>query len=368
MNSMKSFFKKTAFFVVFCLLAFSCNKDDGGEKDNGKDSLIVKWEDIYEDIYFLGFPVGQENKTPYYYNNNQAYPLEYNNLNASVMLSDIVVASGDVYVTGNRNKDLSAIYSPVKALLWKNGEQLELHTPENTQEEATAVFVSGNDVYVSGSYVPADGGKRIGAVWKNGDPFMITNGNKETKFEDLFVSGDDIYAVGYEKEQGEVVARYWKNGNAVTLSEMGITTYAKSIVVDGADVYTLGYTDDVVERNLKLWKNNSITNLIIGESVVRGGKVVVENGHNYVCGYEQVGNKYEPRLFIDGAIKLLDDTNSGHTYATDLQVYHGNTLVLGRMQLNNSVRKPVLWLNGQMVNLQDLENEVSITAFDITPF
>lgn len=162
---------------------------------------------------------------------------------------------------------------------------------------------------------------------------------------------------------------YWKNGKAVTLSTEDVTTYAKSIAVDGADIYILGYVDNLSTegRSLKLWKNGKADKLISGRSVIRGGKVVVDKGDVYACGYEQVGSKYEPRFFKNSVQQPLDDFNSGHTYAVDLQVNQGNTLVLGSMNADQSV-KSVLWMNGQPVNLYDLENDISLLGFDIVPF
>src|SRR5690606_27480268 len=167
----------------------------------------------------------------------------------------------------------------------------------------------------------------------NGDAFMATDGKESTTFADLFVSGDDVYTAGHENTQGGIISKYWKNGKSVTLSTADVTTYAKSIAVDGADIYVLGYVDNLstVGRSLTLWKNGKADKLISGRSVIRGGKVVIENGDVYACGYEQVGSKYEPRLFKDGVMEPLEDKNSGHTYALDLKVYNGNVLVLGRI-------------------------------------
>src|SRR5690606_30047570 len=339
----------------------SCKKSGEDDKDEIEERKIVDWGDVY----FIGFSSENNTGIPSYYRNNKPFPLE---LGAGVQVNpaDITVASGNVYVVGTENRGQSGSDQVTKALLWKNGKRLELRTPETKYEEATAVFVSGEDVYVAGSYVPADGEKRIGVVWKNGDPVIVTDGKESTTFADLFVSGDDIYIVGHENTQGGIISKYWKNEKAVKLSTEDVITYAKSIVVDGADIYVLGYVDNLSTegRSLKLWKNGRAEKLISGRSVIRGGKVVVENGHTYACGYEQVGSKYEPRLFKDGVMEPLEDKNSGHTYALDLKVYNGNVLVLGRIDSESAIES-ILWVNGVPGNIGTLGVQASLVAFDV---
>lgn len=347
--------------IISALLFQSCKKDKHEDEEKDQHPIF----DLV-DVYFLGSEFDNEKRTSYYYYNEVAYPL-YGETDARVNPFDIVVASGDVYVTGSGNEDDSFSYKPIRALLWKNGELQELMTPETTREEAKAVFVHGDDVYVAGSYIPASGNKtRVGVIWKNGEPVVVSDGRETTFFEDVFVSGEDVFAVGYENIGGGIVSKYWKNGESVTLSSRETTTYANSIFVDGADVYIAGFADALSDRSLKLWKNGQASNLLSSKPVVRGGTVVVENGHTYVCGYEQVGSKYEPRLFKDGVMESLEDKNSGHTYALDLKVYNGNMLVLGRMESELAVES-ILWVNGIPANIGNIGAGKMFVAFDIVP-
>jgi len=360
----KGFIIAMYFILSVAFVFHSCKKNDDNDKDEVEERQIVDWGDVY----FIGFSLEGNTGIPRYYRNNKPFPLELST-GVQVNPTDIAVASGDVYVIGTENRGQTDADYATKALIWKNGKRSELRTPETIYEEATSVFVSGEDVYVAGSYVPTDGEKKIGVVWKNGDPFIVTDGKEITTFADVFVLGDDVYTAGHENVQGGIISKYWKNGKAVTLSTTDVTTYAKSMVVDGADVYVLGYVDNLstVGRSLTLWKNGKADKLISGRSVIRGGKVVIENGNVYACGFEQVGSKYEPRLFKDGVQQPLDDSNNGHTYAIDLQVSGGNALVLGNIE-SNPGRKSVLWVNGETVNLHGLENEIATVAFDIAPF
>lgn len=55
-------------------------------------------------------------------------------------------------------------------------------------------------------------------VWKNGVAFPVTDGTKETRASDIFVSGGDVYISGQEyipsAAVGTYIAKYWKNGQS----------------------------------------------------------------------------------------------------------------------------------------------------------
>ena len=80
----------------------------------------------------------------------------------------------------------------------------------------------------------------------------------------MFVSGNDVYAAGDNLFYG---ATYWKNGTPVYLSKNTITpsTYVRSIKMSGNDVYAAGYeidrTNPEVRYIPRLWKNGNIISL-----------------------------------------------------------------------------------------------------------
>ena len=145
----------------------------------------------------------------------------------------------DVYVAG---------YEEDAPMLWKNGEPTKL-SHNGTDAIATAVFVSGNDVYVAGLECVYDNGqdqedppRYVGVFWKNGVISRFTDlaGKAELEVNDLFVSGNDVYLVGQDKFGEKPTAMLWKNGIAEPLSDGSKFARAYSVFVSGNDVYVVG--------------------------------------------------------------------------------------------------------------------------------
>jgi serine/threonine protein kinase len=115
-----------------------------------------------------------------------------------------VIKVDNVYVVGVVDED---------ATLWKNGKMQRL-TDGTHASEANSVFVSGNDVYVVGwemkTYAVAQvsakyqSGVKIAKLWKNGVPHNLTDGTYSAEATSVFVSGNDVYVVGVGRESGFV--------------------------------------------------------------------------------------------------------------------------------------------------------------------
>ena len=99
---------------------------------------------------------------------------------------------------------------------------------------ATVVFISckkddykDRDVYIAGS----DG--HIATIWKNGVMQYLTDGNSETFATALYVSGNDVYVAGDKKStrNGARIAVVWKNGVEQNLTDGNYPSYAVSVFV-----------------------------------------------------------------------------------------------------------------------------------------
>src|SRR5450755_711383 len=135
-------------------------------------------------------------------------------------------AGPDVYVVGNLN-------GPG---YWKNGSFVNLFPDTLT---TTAIFVSGNDVYVAG--FDHKGPYRLAEYWKNSSLVKLNDSSESAIANGIFVSGSDVYVAGEEIGINVDKAVYWKNGSPVTLSEgFEKEAYANSIYVSGNDVYAAG--------------------------------------------------------------------------------------------------------------------------------
>lgn len=241
----------------------------------------------------------------------------------------------DVYVAGWERED---------PMLWKNGEPTKL--PQKDEGSvATAVFVSGNDVYVAGLECVYDGGqdqenpsRYVGAFWKNGVISRFTDlaGKADgIEINGLFVSGSDVYVVGQDKFGEEPVAMLWKNGIAETLSDGSKSAYAYSVFVSGNDVYVAGSYDGVA-----LWKNKILSKYTNGSH--SGARSVFVSGNDvYVVGYERRGSKVAAMLWTkrgeSGSWESKNLTDgSRDAYANSIYVIDNHIYIAGWEEKENS--------------------------------
>ena len=121
----------------------------------------------------------------------------------------IFVAGSDVYVTGYEGNAAGKSI----AKYWKNGNPTDL--ADDVGASATSLVVNGQDVYVGGHSIR--NGNTVGTVWKNGVPTFLTTGFSFVW--DIYVSGNDVYTTGSIRNTGPGIGfvSYWKNDTAAPL-------------------------------------------------------------------------------------------------------------------------------------------------------
>jgi len=233
----------------------------------------------------------------------------------------------DVFMAGSELKEDS--HMDYRATLWENGVSQRLTEKEHSQ--ATAVYVSDDDVYVAGMEGKFERKGSVGweiltwyaTLWKNGLPQRLSK--KESHVFDLYVSGDDVYIVGYENDQ----AMLWKNGVSQRIGGKG--SYAYSIYVSGNDVYVAGC--DGRDSRATLWKNGVAQPLsdqhsyatsvfVSGNDVYVVGTLEVAS-REYFDGTESIGRAV---LWKNGVHQPLSDQ---HSHATSVFVSGKNVYVTG---------------------------------------
>jgi len=202
-----------------------------GKNASYANSVFVAGNDVYI--------AGQENDNAVLWINGKAQILAKGIMKYPASAESVFVLGKDVYVAG-RDDGL--------ATLWKNGKAQILAVRDGSISGAGSVFVSGNDVYVAGyEFRPIDFETKkyvyVATLWKNGKPQSLTDGTKDAKAYSVFVSGNDVYVAGSEKNaQGFDVATLWKNGIAQRLTTK-VTKHgssAHSVFVKDNDVYVVG--------------------------------------------------------------------------------------------------------------------------------
>lgn len=250
----------------------------------------------------------------------------------------------DVYVAG---------YEEDAPMLWKNGEPTKL-SHKGLGGIATAVFVSGNDVYVAGLECVYDGGqdqndpsRYVGVFWKNGIISRFTDlaGKADLEVNDLFVSGSDVYLVGQDKFGAQPSAMLWKNGIADPLSDGSKFARASSVFVSGNDVYVVGR----VSKTATLWKNGVAEKLTDGSKFAQASSVFASGNDIYIVGTEERDSKRVVMLWTkrgeSGRWESKDITDgSKEAVASSVYVIDNHIYIVGYERKENSTLNiAMLW-------------------------
>lgn len=268
--------------------------------------------------------------------------------------------------------------------LWKNGVAQNLSDGSN-HTFPLSVFASDADVYVAGFedirlpfcevfpgvYLNA----RVAKLWKNGvaQNLSKSNGKSDAIAYSVFVSGNDIYAAGYENiknnKQGEdsisVNARLWKNG--VVQESFSFEGIARSVFVSGNDVFVVGDTSyksstGEVHFHAVLWKNGVAQNLNVDGKSAIARSVYILNGDVYVAGNaleiipELQQMKTTPVLWKNGIAQYLSTGNDYDTGTANSVCISedGDVYVMGFAKESGSSREiAVLWKNGIVQTYED---------------
>ena len=154
---------------------------------------------------------------------------------------------------------------------WKNGVA-HLMPVANTSgnDHIGPLFVSGNDVYISGS-TPNSGSplNSFATIWKNGVATQLTDGTDPAGLIGVAVSGNDVYAAGWNIPQGSTYGniKTWKNGVATDITDGTQNASASAMCVSATDIYLCGQEwKSSVTPNWQavVWKNGTPTYLTDG--------------------------------------------------------------------------------------------------------
>ncbi len=248
----------------------------------------------------------------------------------------------DIYLAGYDATNSSAN----AAIIWKNGVRTKL-TNGNFSAQAYAVYVSGNDVYAAG--YENDGTGALPKVWKNGVGTILSNVYESYAYN-VAVSGNDVYVAGEINGPPSLTATVWKNGTPMTLNTGTLGSFAMGLFISGSDVYASGnmFTSNS-EYLPAIWKNGTVSYPSAVKGVVQS--VFVNNNDVYATGYELVGSARIGKIWKNGVAAALVN-NSNQSFGNQIIAYNGDVYV-AFTEYVNSVAVAKYSKNGTVTALTD---------------
>ncbi len=242
------------------------------------------------------------------------------------------------------------------AYYWMNGAFSEL---ENTianggNAYAYAIYVSGDDVYVSGSCENPNGVETPG-YWKNGEWNSLSVPSEYSAYKasalGISVYNDSIYVSGFYSKSDtwwETVPGYWVDNvwHELLTNAMNFG-YAYSIVVDSDDIYVSGQITDTSNNSYAVyWKNDTLTYGPSKSSIsaINGGvTIAAEDSKVYVPGYSLNSAGYLNENGIWASLVTLSETTSSEARGVHVQDDH---VYMSGFCYSGSNIIPVYWKDG----------------------
>lgn len=273
-----------------------------------------------------------------------------------VLTSIVFVGCGDddngptsaepgVYVVGY--EDVSEDYSS-QARLWKDGEATVL-TDASVLSKAKSVFISGPDVYAVG-YTGPSNAPSIPVMWKNGvqEPVKLSKDIVGGSVNKVLIVGKDVYMIGFQVTSKFVNhATLWKNGEVVIFTESK-DIYFESLAVSGSDVYIGGFEELGNISVATIWKNGTPSRLGSVDGSVSSGvnSICVVGGDVYAVGtqYNIDSGTYKAVVWKNGVADIIT-TSQQQIEMSDIEVSGADVYAAGFMY-QDRIGMGIIWKNG----------------------
>lgn len=350
------------------------------------------------------YVLGAQNGAVVYWKNGQINQVYSGSGSLFNFGSSSLAASGsNVYIAGYEPANTSQLF-PFSPIFWLNGAAMQLPDSSGSAANGTAsaIVVSGGDVYVAGfrgydsqkaqvpytsdsAAYPVTGS--VATVWKNGTPVtlpgygsvgLVDSGKYANRFfEDyvtgMYVAGSDVFVSGGTIYESAAHARYWKNGVPVDLGNNleyaggnNVTAFPQStaIFVSGNDVYVSGLQSTTTGAPVAIYWKNSLPVFLTTDSLSgsTANAVFVSGSDVYVAGWQNIGSYSRAMLWKNGTATPLTGSDTS-SEATSVIVAGNDVYVGGFSWVAPGNYVATYWKNGVPVYLTDASN--SAIAYSI---
>ncbi len=256
-------------------------------------------------------------------------------------------------------------YKIVKVI--KDG--VEISRFENTA--ACDICISDNqDVYVLGRTLVDE--KKVSFLWKNGvatriDDFyastIFTNKNK------LYVSGNDVYAVGGSELYNDgFVPVLWKNGVTTELQYSPVQyNIVNSIHLAGEKKYTFGVNFDHPNGTL-FWENGIEKYLEDNDGILSFVSVQQSNGNIYFLGSKYFANTEKSKIVYYKNGEEFTVSNPLDNCKPTSFFISGNDIYIAGLKYKGDMLVATLWKNGieqKLSNIGSIAFSVYVDNSDV---
>lgn len=315
--------------ILFVLITSCSNNDNNIYKEpfSGGPGIYTCGQDVYS------LDINWDGKNAQMHKNGEVFSLTDNPISISYAQS-IIVNGNDVYVAGSNNWT---------ATVWKNGIKVYF---EGEKAEVSDMEVVGNDVYVSGSIVKEFSNpteiRTVPVLWKNGIAVSLLNNDHYGEATSVFVSGADVYVSGNDNN----IATIWKNGIPIKLSDDLQGSLVNDVVVVGNDIYAIGSANNVA----KLWKNGVDTNSFDDYTSRVLKKIVVVGQDLYIGGQENsISHPAIAKIWKNGVSTNLTDGLKWAFFSSMFLDTSNNIYMVTNEPIDNRKNTCKIWKNGALI-------------------
>lgn len=305
----------------------------------------IIYTSVTPDVYVAGAESGSTNAAQLW-KNAVLTPLYQNGPNGGA--KSVFVSGTDVYVAGILD---------TAALIWKNGWSIQYAAIPCGVYDATSIFVEApNAIYTTGFKSSCTQNQRAYII-RTGLITYLTNGVYAASGNSIFVSGPDVYVVGYETTaSSNKVAKLWKNTGFITpLTGAANNGDALSVVVSGTDFYIAGWETAAANSVAKIWKNAVASSLTNGAFAAQARSVFVAGTDVYAGGFESNGTKDVAKIWKNGVATAL--TNGAYNAGVNSIFVYGTDVYAVGYESNGVKNIAKIWKNGIATSLSSGTND-----------
>lgn len=268
---------------------------------------------------------------------------------SSTLISDAVDVyplNNDVHITGYQQDKAGNR----KVAYWKNNKVTLYGTAANIST-GTAIFATGNKVYVAGMQQEATG---VGNYrWVNGVKERAGCCLSHTRINAMAEGNGSVVSAG----QFALTAAMWVGGSIISLANATSNSYFIKTI--NKDIYVLGYRNQKSGTDVAaVWKNDQeIFVLPHGQNILSLAATMVGQDYYFVINSYD-GSRGNATVYKNKTL-LYKLSPTKNLEAKAIQVHEGKVYVLGNYY-NGTKSSAVLWTNGQPKVLYDESKKIHL--------